>query len=92
MATKRNAAFKFTYGISLSQYDAMFARQEGLCAICGRPERVSWKNGSKKRLCVDHCHSTGKVRGLLCLLCNHALGAFNDDPELVMKAWKYLTD
>jgi hypothetical protein len=49
------------------------------------------ENG-KLRLCVDHDHKTGKVRGLLCGACNIALGHFNHDPELLLKAIKYLGD
>lgn len=71
------------YGISLEDYDAMVDRQENLCAICrgvteGRP------------LCVDHCHDTGKVRGLLCVTCNVGLGSFRDRTDLLIAAAKYL--
>ncbi len=55
------------YGITLAQYDEMLTRQGGTCAICKKPPKV-------KRLHVDHCHSTGRVRGLLCGSCNGRLG------------------
>jgi hypothetical protein len=72
------------YGITLEDYNEMFSAQDGKCAICsGGP------NG-EKRLCVDHCHSTGKVRGLLCDKCNVGLGRFNDDLALLEKAIEYL--
>lgn len=54
------------YGITVEQYEMMFAAQEGLCAICRMPPTV-------KSLHVDHCHATGKIRGLLCTRCNNAL-------------------
>ena len=58
--------FKAKYGITLVDYDAMLARQKGLCKLCNQ----------LKKLVVDHCHETGKVRGLLCIGCNAALGAY----------------
>lgn len=74
-----------TYGCTLSMYEDMFERQKGLCAICqGEPDS---KFG---RLCVDHCHSTKKVRGLLCGNCNHGLGKFKDNPRLLRRAIAYL--
>lgn len=49
-----------------------------------------WICGEKNRLCIDHCHETGDVRGLLCSSCNIALGGFRDKKELLMKAVDYL--
>jgi len=70
------------YGITLADYDAMLARQNGLCAICQKkPDRT---------LAVDHCHVTGRVRRLLCLRCNVGLGNFDDDPIRVLEAAAYL--
>jgi len=63
---------KRCYGITTQQYNELFLRQEGLCAICGRHQAEF-----KRRLAVDHDHATGKVRGLLCGLCNRALGGFS---------------
>ena len=63
------------YGITLEQYAEMEAKQGGLCAICKQPETQERK-GVKYRLAVDHCHKTGKVRGLLCFKCNSAMGSF----------------
>lgn len=55
------------------------------CEICGRPD-----GGNGKPLAVDHCHVTGHVRGLLCMLCNTALGKLQDSPDLLRKAIEYL--
>lgn len=71
------------YGISYTEYKSKLEAQGGACAIC---EKV----GAKRRLGVDHCHSSGKVRGLLCTKCNAALGALNEDPSLFAKAVAYL--
>jgi hypothetical protein len=72
------------YGISLEDYSNMLNRQNGKCAICGKPEP------EKKRLDVDHCHKTGRVRGLLCTSCNRVLGHAWDDPERLRRAADYL--
>lgn len=76
------------YNITPEQYDEMCERQNGVCAICGEPEVMSNQFGVR-RLCVDHCHNTGKVRGLLCARCNLAIGQINDSVELLdsMKAY-----
>ena len=71
------------YGISDSEYKRLFKKQAGMCALCGKPS-----NG--RRLDVDHDHVTGKVRGLLHRKCNQGLGYFDDDPELLKMAIKYL--
>ena len=78
---QRRMVFKKVYGISLADYEAMFERQGGACAICKRTGLT---------LCVDHCHLTGEVRGLLCIRCNSAIGFCNDDPVLLQAAAAYL--
>lgn len=86
----RDALFLKKYGITHDQYDAMAAAQGGVCAICGGTKAIDkWKSGLRN-LQVDHCHDTGKVRGLLCFSCNTALGHFGDDLALVQKALVYL--
>jgi hypothetical protein len=77
------------YGITLNDYYKMLDDQKGLCAICKKPETVITKK-RVSRLSVDHCHATGKIRGLLCTKCNKVLGAFNDSIELFQSAIKYL--
>ncbi len=79
------------YGLTVESYDSLFERQGGLCAICRRPERAVMPSGdTKRRLAVDHCHTTGQVRALLCLACNTTLGKFEDDPDRLERAAEYL--
>lgn len=80
---------KTNYGISLDQYRALYEAQGGKCRLCG-VEKSAIKGGRAHRLCVDHCHKTGHIRGLLCKSCNTALGAFQDDPIRLQKAIDYL--
>ena len=81
----RKKKLKSTYGITPEDYNNMFKEQKGCCAICGvhQSER-------KKRLAVDHCHKTGKIRGLLCSNCNTGIGNLRDSIELLEQAIKYL--
>lgn len=85
MRQRLAANFKLT----LEQYDEMHRAQKGLCAACKKPEWVK-QYGTVKRLSVDHCHATGKVRGLLCTRCNRTLGAVRDDPALLRALAEYL--
>ncbi|WP_113701923.1 endonuclease VII domain-containing protein [Nonomuraea lactucae] len=73
------------YGLTLADYDRMFQAQNGVCAVCRGPQ-VEFR----RFLDVDHCHATGRVRGLLCGTCNAALGAVNDDPELLEALAAYI--
>jgi hypothetical protein len=73
---------KQTYGLSTADYNAMLRQQNGACAIC--------RQKSAERLCVDHCHKTRRVRGLLCRKCNTGLGCYGDDPERIAAAIAYL--
>ena len=82
---RRESILRDKYGITLAHYDEMLERQENTCAICGlTPE----ENG--KRLCVDHNHETGEVRGLLCDDCNRGIGTFRDNPVSLARAAEYL--
>ena len=74
------------YGVTLADYDAMLKAQGGKCAICLAPESAQF-NGVFH---VDHCNTTGKVRGLLCRGCNHMLGVVGDDPLKLLRAITYL--
>lgn len=69
------------YGITLEEYEAMCAAQNDCCAVCG---------GEPERLCVDHDHETGAIRGLLCNDCNRGLGCFRDDRAALRAAVAYL--
>lgn len=77
------------YGLTVEEWQFIFDNQNGLCAICGLPETLIDK-GTLRRLAVDHCHITGKVRALLCSKCNKGIGLFNDDLTLLNKAVSYL--
>lgn len=79
------------YGLTVVQYNALLAKQGGVCAICGDDEPNAHGRTRKKfRLSVDHCHKTGAVRGLLCQKCNRAIGLLDDDPIVMRKAISYL--
>lgn len=81
-AKHRERVLRHRYGIDQAVFDALVELQEGCCAICGR----------ERPLCVDHDHETGRVRGLLCRICNSAIGKLDDDPALLVKAAAYLID
>lgn len=74
------------YGITVEEYEALHAKQNGQCAICGRTDH----DAKGKRLAVDHCHTTKKVRGLLCGNCNQGIGRFHHDVAIVEAALAYL--
>lgn len=71
------------YGITQEQYDSMLILQGGVCAICKQKPKSSFH--------LDHCHSTGKVRGILCSNCNMALGLLKDNTTFLQKAIEYLS-
>jgi hypothetical protein len=77
---------KWAYGLTFVEYEKLLEKQHFGCAICGRTQVENFK----KRLCVDHCHATGKVRGLLCTRCNTALGQLGDTVESMTKVLNYL--
>ena len=78
---------KYLYGLTPEQYENMILEQEFKCAICGIHETAI---KGKRRLCIDHNHVTGKVRGLLCPHCNLMLGTAKDDPNILREGAKYL--
>lgn len=78
------------YKISLEEYNNMLLSQNNLCSICNQEETSLSSLGKVKNLAVDHCHKTGKVRGLLCWKCNVSLGRFKDSIELLQNAIDYL--
>ena len=84
---QRRIMLKSKFGITLEQWDEIYERQGGVCWMCGHDGKGIHK---WNRLMVDHCHSTGEVRGLLCHHCNAGLGHFKDDPLLLQRAMDYL--
>ena len=74
------------YNISVAVYEAMMEGVGRKCMICSRHEE------DIDTLCIDHCHDTGKIRGCICKICNWGLQNFQDDPELLRKAARYLED
>jgi hypothetical protein len=73
------------FNISELEYNEILKSQNYLCAICKKMEPTKNKN-----LCVDHCHITGKIRGLLCNKCNVGIGMLCDDEDIVKNAYEYL--
>lgn len=84
----RNTMLRANYGMTLDDYYQRYVAQEGKCAICGEKKPSSGRDG----LAVDHCHSKGHIRGLLCTHCNHGLGKFKDSVEVLAKAIEYLKE
>lgn len=74
---------KHEYGLSEEDYNNLHVQQNNQCKICGI---------TPKKLVVDHCHTTGRVRGLLCHNCNTGLGQFKDNTQFLQLAIKYLND
>lgn len=81
---------KENYGMTVEDYQEMHDRQGGVCAVCRKPETKVVK-GAVYKLSVDHCHKTGRVRGLLCSRCNLMIGMAGDDTTLLTAAITYLT-
>ena len=80
---RRNRHLKVKFGITEDEFQKILEKQDGICAICGREQYG-------RTLDVDHCHKTGRIRGILCHRCNMGLGYFQDNIELLEKAKKYI--
>ena len=80
----RRSHLRRKFGITPEQYEAMYRKQNGACAVCLKHNLNGW------RLAVDHCHKTGNVRGLLCTKCNTALGAVGDSLKLLTALFEYI--
>jgi len=85
LENKRKSNLKHKYGITIDEYNEIFEKQKGCCAICN-----THQSELKKALCVDHNHETGEIRGLLCDRCNRVLGFFNDETPLFIQSILYL--
>ena len=83
----RNSKYKWRYGITLEEYNVMLASQDNCCKVCNIHE-----DKLSKKLCVDHDHKTGEVRGLLCADCNIGLGNLKDDPEIIENLLTYIKE
>ena len=88
MRVVRPYQLKTKYGITQEDYERLLKSQKGRCAICGTEDGASAKGSST--FSIDHCHDTGKVRGLLCNTCNRGLGLFKDNPSFLESAIQYL--
>lgn len=85
----RTRLMRSKYGIEPDDFDRMNEACKGLCEICNGEAEL---HQGYQTLCVDHCHTTGKVRGLLCRKCNQALGLFQDSIENLEAAISYLKE
>lgn len=89
-AINRRSKLKRNYGLTLEQYEQMRSAQGGLCAICGTGD-PGGRGGHVGSFVVDHCHDTGKIRGLLCHACNTGIGSLRDSVEVLASAIGYLS-
>lgn len=91
LADKRARNLKKNYGISMGDFEKMFVSQQGLCAVCRKPEKGKTPNGHIRRLSMDHWHDGDKsLRELLCGNCNTALGLVKENPETLRSLLAYL--
>jgi hypothetical protein len=86
----KNRLLKKYYNITIEEYNRLLKLQGGVCDACGQAEVKTSRTGKVFDLAVDHCHNTGKVRGLLCSRCNTTLGKYQDDDELILKLALYI--
>lgn len=82
----KKSRLKRMYGITIEDYDCIFNKQQGKCACCG-----ILNENLTKELSVDHCHETGKIRGLLCHNCNTALGLIKDNVDVLKQMLIYIS-
>ena len=92
---KRRKVYGYTdyiwlkYHLSVDAFEAIWIKQNGVCAICFVPLRLNTR-GENGNLVVDHCHKSNRVRGLLCGLCNSGIGMLKDSSEVCQRATEYL--
>lgn len=83
----REIHYKKEYGITLAQFQAMLERQGGKCRLCGKDVTLKQKDAH-----MDHCHTTGRLRAILCRACNTGVGMLGDSAALLRKAAEYLDE
>lgn len=89
---RKNWRLKKRYGITIEEFNLILNSQNNSCAICKTPTgEFSKQLGKERNLAVDHCHETGKVRGILCYRCNMGIGFLQNNPEITNAATKYLS-
>lgn len=86
----RDVWLRRKFRITLEEFLAIKAAQGGVCAVCKNPERRKIVGNEVAELCVDHCHDTGEIRGLLCSTCNSGIGHLGDTEEALERALEYL--
>lgn len=87
---KKNKHYLKKYGISYTEFKNKSREQNDLCAICNEPQKIINKKHNLNDLYIDHCHKTGKMRGLICSTCNLGIGQFNDSYDLFIRVARYL--
>jgi hypothetical protein len=87
---KKETELQRKYKINFNEYTVLYKNQNGICLICSIPLRLLSGDSTNKPANVDHCHRTGKIRGLLCNNCNRGLGHFQDREDLLLNAIGYL--
>jgi len=87
---QRRSRIKVKYGLTMAGYESILESQGGMCAICGTNTPGGRCGDAGPVFSVDHCHTTGRIRGLLCTLCNTALGGFKDNQLFLCRAIEYL--
>jgi len=92
LENSRKAQRKRLYNLSAEDHFELVKKQDNKCAICFKEETCKNRNGDVRPLCVDHCHATGIVRGLLCNHCNSMLGSARDKIETLENGIKYLKE
>lgn len=88
---ERKRTLKRRFGMTHEQHEEMIRQHDNKCAICGEGETSYCSvSGSRRRLAIDHCHNTGKIRGLLCYRCNTTIGKVKESREILNNMIKYL--
>ena len=89
-AIGRKSNLKLRYNLTPQEYETKLASQDYKCAVCGKDASDNKRGGKLDPLHIDHCHTTNKLRDLLCHQCNSGLGQFKDNIEILQKAIDYL--